>query len=139
MRKILLDTNAYTRLFLNDESVLEELSKADTIYMSTIVLGELLAGFKGGNKERINNNLLEEFLAKPQVETILVSKETAQIFGEIKYKLVRSGNPLPINDVWIAACAIEMGAVIITYDKHFLKIKEARVWANLPLFSLERN
>lgn len=128
MRKVILDTNAYTKLLLGEKAVLEELGKADRVFMPTVVLGELFAGFRGGIKEARNKKLLEQFLGKPQVEIIPISRETAEIFGEIKYSLLRAGTPLPINDVWIASCAIEAGAVILTYDKHFLKIPEIRIW-----------
>jgi len=131
VKKILLDTNAYTKLLLGDEIILNALAKADKIYISTISLGELFAGFKEGIKEKENKKLLEKFLGKPQVEVIDVDKETAEIFGEIKYKLIKIGKPLPINDVWIAACAIEEGAVIVTYDKHFISVPGARVWDSL--------
>lgn len=131
MRKILLDTNVYTKLLLGDEDVLSELGNADSIFIPAVVLGELFAGFRGGTKESRNNTLLEQFLAKPSVEIVLIGKETAEIFGEIKHSLVRSGTPLPINDIWIAACAVEVGAVIITYDEHFLKIPQVRVWEKL--------
>lgn len=128
MKKILLDTNAYTRLLLGDRAVLEEIGKSDKVYIPTVVLGELFAGFKGGMKEVNNKKLLEQFLAKPQVEILPISKETAEVFGEIKYDLIRAGTPLPINDVWIACCAVEVGATVITYDKHFSKISKVRVW-----------
>lgn len=128
MRKILLDTNSYTKLLLGEEPVLEALSEADKIFIPTIVLGELFAGFRGGTKEAKNKELLEQFLAKPQVEIVPIGKETAEIFGQIKYHLTQRGTPLPINDVWIACCAIEVGAVIITYDSHFSKITEVRIW-----------
>ena len=128
MRKIILDTNAYTKLLLKDRHVLEELTKADKIYLSSIVLGELFAGFKGGSKEIDNKNLLEEFLSKPGVEILLIGKETAEFFGDIKYYLEKNGNPIPANDIWIAACAQETGAIVITYDSHFSKIPGIRVW-----------
>lgn len=128
MRKVLLDTNAYTKLLLGENAILEELGKADRVFISTIVLGELFAGFRGGTKEAMNKKLLEQFLGKPQVEIIPISKETAEIFGEIKYSLLRAGTPLPINDVWVASCAVEVGAAIVTYDEHFLKIPEIRIW-----------
>lgn len=128
MRKVLLDTNGYTKLLLGDKAILEALGNADKIFVSVVVLGELFAGFRGGTKESKNKNLLEQFLAKPQVEVVPIGKETAEIFGEVKYTLQRRGTPLPINDIWIASCAIEVGAVIITYDDHFLKIPEVRIW-----------
>lgn len=128
MRKILLDTNAYTNLLLGDSAILTELVNADMIYLPVIVLGELFAGFKGGSKEIKNKSALVKFLSKPGVSIIPIGKETAEIFGELKYKLLTAGNPLPINDVWIASCAIETGAVLITDDNHFTKIEGIRIW-----------
>ncbi len=51
MKKILLDTNAYSRLLKGERAVLDILSSADIVYMSIFVLGELYTGFKGGTKE----------------------------------------------------------------------------------------
>lgn len=132
MRKILLDTSGYTKLLLGEIAVLETLGGADRIFVPTVVLGELFAGFRGGTKEAKNKKLLEQFLAKPQVEVVPIGRETAEIFGQIKYNLMRNGTPLPMNDVWIASAAIEQGAIIVTYDTHFSKIPEARVWDKIP-------
>ncbi|MDO8452510.1 MAG: type II toxin-antitoxin system VapC family toxin [bacterium] len=129
MRKILLDTNAYTALLQGDKSILEELGKSDFVYMPSIVLGELFAGFRGGNRENGNKTLLEKFLKKPGVEVVNVTRETAEVFGEIKYILTKAGTPLPINDVWIASCALETGAVVLTRDAHFSKIPGLRIWS----------
>lgn len=131
MRKVLLDTNAYRQLLEGSQPVLEEIAKADKVYISVIVLGEIFAGLFGGTKQRKNREILQTFLAKPRVETTEVNKETAEIFGEIKHKLSRAGTPIPANDMWIAACAMEMGALLITYDEHFLKIPGLRVWDNI--------
>lgn len=130
MRKILLDTNAYTKLLLGEKVILQALGKADKVLIPTVVLGELFAGFKGGDKEATNRKLLDKFLSKPQVEILPITKETAEIFAEIKYTLLKSGTPLPINDIWIASCAVEMGAILITYDEHFSKIPQVRIWDN---------
>lgn len=131
MRKIILDANAYTRFLAGDEDVFQELSKAHIVWFSVIVLGEVYAGFKGGTKETENREILEKFLNKTSVELIGVSKETAEIFGELKYQLKKDGKPLPINDIWLAANAIETGSVLVTYDKHFLQISGLRLWHKL--------
>ena len=128
MKKVLLDTNAYTKLLRGDEKILQVLGNADSIFIPVIALGELFACFRGGTKEAKNRKLLGQFLMKPGVEVVPIGKDTAEIFGEIKYSLTAAGTPLPINDIWIASCAIEVGAVIITYDDHFLKIPKVRIW-----------
>lgn len=57
-----------------------------------------------------------------------VTKETADVFGQVKDALKRAGAPIPMNDVWIAAQAIETGSVLITYDRHFSKVPGLRLW-----------
>ena len=51
------------------------------------------------------------------------------IFGWLKYQLKLAGTPIPINDVWIAAHAIETGSMLITFDSHFDRIPGLRLWA----------
>jgi tRNA(fMet)-specific endonuclease VapC len=131
MKKILLDTNAYCHFLSGDETILDELTSADVVYMSVFVLGELYAGFKGGNKEQQNSSLLKKFIQKPTVELLNTTEETAIFFGLIKHNLKIAGTPIPINDVWIAAHTMESGATLITKDNHFLKIQGLRVWENI--------
>jgi tRNA(fMet)-specific endonuclease VapC len=128
MKKILVDTNAYSNLLRGDENILDALSKAAIVHMSVIVIGELLSGFKGGVKETYNKKLLQEFIEKPTVNVLDVTIETSEIFAEIKNVLKTSGSPIPINDVWIAAHAVETGSVLITYDEHFKRIPGIRVF-----------
>ncbi len=96
--------------------------------MSIFVLAELYYGFKGGSKEKWNKDLLEKFLNKPTVSLVNASSETAEIFADVKHLLKKSGNPIPLNDVWIASHSIETGSALITYDDHFNKISGLRVW-----------
>ena len=131
MKRVLLDTNAYARFFAGDEGVLGALGEAETVYLSAIVMGELFAGFRGGTKARENREQLSRFLSKPTVCELTVTAETAEVFGEVKDTLKRAGTPIPMNDVWIAAQAIESGSVVITYDDHFRKVPGLRLWDGL--------
>lgn len=128
MRRILFDTNAYAAFLSGEESLLDVLAQAETVAMSVIVLGELHAGFRGGSRRVENERTLSEFLGKPGVSTLLLSSETAQIFGEVKDALKRAGTPIPLNDVWLAAQAIETGAVLVTRDAHFRRVPGLRLW-----------
>lgn len=128
MRKIVLDTCAYTRLLAGGEEVLNAISLAETVYLSVFVLGELYAGFKGGSRERENKDMLQRFLVKPAVKILNATSETAEVFGYVKSSLQKAGTPLPINDVWIAAHAIETGSVVVTYDVHFKVVPGLRLW-----------
>jgi len=128
MKKIILDTNAYTRLLTGEEDVLDVIGTAETVFMSIFVLGELYAGFAGGRKERENKETLNRFLLKPAAKILNATAETAEVFGKVKQNLKKAGTPLPINDVWIAAHAIETGSTIITYDSHFKNVAGLRLW-----------
>ena len=131
MKNILLDTNAYTALLRGDQKILDAMASAETVFMSAIVLGELFDGFRGGSRIRENRALLDQFLSRPRVCLLSVGLETADVFGEIKQHLRKNGTPLPINDIWIAAHAVEKGAVLITYDKHFRQVSGVRLWDEL--------
>jgi tRNA(fMet)-specific endonuclease VapC len=128
MKKVLLDTNAYVHLLRGDEKVMAYLAQADIVYMSVFVLGELYAGFKAGSKEKNNKQLLQKFLLKPTVTVLEATMETADIFGLLMPSLRKAGTPIPINDVWVAAHALETGAILVTYDDHFALIPGLRLW-----------
>ncbi len=128
MKKIILDTNAFSSYLRGDEKVLDTLVKADIVYMPAIVLGELFTGFTGGAKETWNKDILSKFLNKPRVEVLDVTIETSEIFGMIYNTLKKAGSLIPINDVWIAANTMETGSVLVTYDSHFNKIPGLRLW-----------
>ena len=128
MRKILIDTSAYSHLLRGSAEVLNALGRADIVHMSVFVLAELYTGFKGGSKETRNKDLLERFLRRPTVRTVPATRETAEVFAEIKHALRKAGTPLPINDVWVAAHAVETGSVLVTFDAHFKQIGGLRLW-----------
>ncbi|NLX24482.1 MAG: type II toxin-antitoxin system VapC family toxin [Lentisphaerae bacterium] len=128
MKKVLLDTNAYAALLRGDERVLDVLAKAEHVYFSAVVLGELFAGFRGGSLFFENKQRLDQFMARPQVALLSVGRETADVFGSVKHQLKLDGTPIPLNDVWIASHAMETGAVLVTYDKHFRQVAGLRLW-----------
>lgn len=128
MKKLLLDTNAYARLLGGDKEVLDALGVATTVFMSVFVLGELYAGFQGGNKETENRAQLNDFLRGPTVRILTATRETSDIFGTLKNRLKKAGTPIPINDVWIAAHAAESGSHLLTCDTHFSKVAGLLLW-----------
>lgn len=131
MTKVLLDTNAYVRFLAGDAKVLDSLAAAETVYMSVFVLGELETGFRAGAKRPENRRILDRFLGKPSVAVLEASRETAEIFGMVKDSLRKLGQPIPTNDVWIAAHAIETGSLLVTYDAHFRAVPGLRLWDEL--------
>jgi tRNA(fMet)-specific endonuclease VapC len=128
MKKLIVDTNAYVRYLSGEEKVLDYFAAADRIYLPVFVLGELFAGFSGGTKERENRRILDQFLSKSSVGLLEATRETAEYFGIIKAALKKAGRPIPLNDIWIAAQALETGSVLATYDPHFLAVPGLRIW-----------
>jgi tRNA(fMet)-specific endonuclease VapC len=131
MKKILLDTSAFVRFLRGDEKVMTYLAQADSVYMSVFVLGELYAGFKAGGKEKDNRQILNRFLLKSTVIVLEATIETADIFGLVMASLKKSGYQIPVNNVWIAAHALETGSVLVTYDDHFAAIPGLRLWPEI--------
>ncbi len=128
MKKIVLDTNAYSNLLSGANEVLDIIAVTDTVYMSIFVLGELYAGFKGGTKEKYNIKVLNNFLQKPTVKILNATNETAEFFALIKNQLKKIGKPIPVNDIWISAHTIESGSILVSYDNHFNSIENLRIW-----------
>lgn len=127
--KTLIDTNAYVALMRGDEAIAAFLDDAEIVYLSVVVVGELLTGFRGGSLERRNRLQLKEFI-ETGGKTLFakVGMETAERFSYVKAALAAKGRPIPINDVWIAAQCMETGAVLLTRDAHFAAVDGLLTW-----------
>lgn len=117
--RLCIDTNIYSLFKKGDEKIRELLETADEIFIPTIVLGELYAGFYLGKYTDQNIRELEEFLTKPGVTVINIDKNIADRYGELIKILKTQGTPIPTNDVWIGAIVLETGAKFATMDNHF--------------------
>ena len=122
MNRICLDTSAYSNCQRGQGGAVELIDTADWVGMPSVTLGELWAGFLSGRRVESNLAQLREFLAHPVVEIVNVDGDVARIYGEIVTDLRARGEPLPTNDIWIAATAARSGATVLTFDAHFRKI-----------------
>jgi tRNA(fMet)-specific endonuclease VapC len=120
--KVSLDTNAYTRLVLGHRPLADLLECVDEIFLSTVVLGELIAGFTMENRRGVNMSVLQSFLDTEVTAISDITKDVAERYAIIFTGLRSQGTPIPTNDIWIAAAALETGSRLITYDTHFNKI-----------------
>ena len=130
MKQILIDTNIYSYALRGDQSVVQTLQKAEVIGISSISIGELISGFKGGSREKKNREELDIFLDSPRVQLFDVDEITADYYAEILNNLREAGKPIPTNDIWIAACAFQHGLKLYSMDAHFKSIN------GLMLFSV---
>jgi predicted nucleic acid-binding protein len=117
--RILLDTNAYSALRRGHEFVAEQVRRSEEVLLSAVVAGELLFGFRNGSRYEENARALESFLEDPNVRLLPVTWDTADFFGRISAELRKRGRPIPTNDIWIAAHAMEAGADLVSADPHF--------------------
>lgn len=131
--RVLLDSNAYTYFMRGREDVAKVVSRAEEVLVSAIVVGELLVGFRGGSNFDQNVASLRAFLDHPHVSFVDVGPVTADRYGRIAASLRAKGRPIPTNDIWIAAHAMETGADLVSADGHFAHV-DGIAW--LPMASV---
>ncbi len=117
--RVLLDSNAYSRLMWGDDQTSAVVRGATDILMSAVVIGELLYGFRNGSRFDRNAADLRSFLGNPHASFVPVGPITADRYSRIAAALRGKGSPIPTNDVWIAAHAMETGADLVSADRHF--------------------
>jgi tRNA(fMet)-specific endonuclease VapC len=120
--KIILDTSAYVGFKRNAVETVAIIVKAELIVFSPVVLGELMFGFRNGSRFKKNMDDLNRFLEHEAVDLAPIGETTSDRYSRIAAQLRLQGTPIPTNDIWIAAQAMEHGAELITSDKHFYKI-----------------
>lgn len=126
MKSLILDSNAIIALFDGDEDIRETISSAEKVLVPAVVLGEVQLGINDTKRGRTTQKAFERFLDQPFVEVLDVGAETASCFVTIMKYLMAHGTPIPTDDVWIAAGALETGSVILTRDGHFASIPMVR-------------
>lgn len=119
IKKILLDTNAYSGLMQGNPEVLAILQHADWIALSVVSLGELIGGFAFGTRYHENLKQLNTFLENSRVHVLPSDETTATFYGHLYTLLRKKGKPIPTNDLWIAAIALQHGCKFCSFDAHF--------------------
>ena len=134
MRPIALDTNAYAAFKRGDADIVAVLQHAPSIIVCVTVLGELLGGFATGQRESVNRGELAQFINTPRVKVVPGTVATADLYALVYAALRRKGQPIPTNDLWIAASSLEHGAALLSFDAHFRYIDGLRVGTRLADF-----
>ena len=127
MIAVALDTNAYSDAKLGLPDAVAIVRSVDVIGVPVVVLGEILAGFLAGKRGRTNREELDRFLRTPRVRVLTADADTADRYAEIWRALRARGRPIPTNDLWIAALAIQHGFRLFTRDAHFTEVVGLRI------------
>jgi predicted nucleic acid-binding protein len=118
--KIVLDTNIYCDFAEGIPDAVDAMATyGEYIFIPSIVIGELSFGFMKGSRQQINEKKFQQIVSRLRIEIIDVNKNVARRYAIIYLSLVKKGAKIPINDVWIAACCMEVGGTLLTTDKHF--------------------
>jgi predicted nucleic acid-binding protein len=119
MTPLMLDISAYAIFKRGSEDALIAIQTAAEILIPLPVLGELWAGFAVGSRHQENRDELDIFLQSRRVKVVPIIPDTAERYAFIYAYLRKEGRPIPINDLWIAASAMEHSAMLLTADQHF--------------------
>lgn len=118
-----MDTSAYSHMRMGHPVLADMLASAETLLIPVTVLGELEGAFELGSRARANRLALAEFLSEPFVSVLPTTPDVARQYGHVYARQRRSGRAVPVNDMWIAAAAIDSGGHLVTFDKDFGRIE----------------
>jgi tRNA(fMet)-specific endonuclease VapC len=117
----ILDTNILSSLFNEKELSLAQKVENSRFYLSVVVLGELYYGAYKANWGLKRLTQLESLRSSYPI--LFCDQNTALVYGKIKHQLQQDGHPIPENDIWIAAQAMQYGLTVVTRDQHFTYVK----------------
>lgn len=117
--RILVDTNRYIDFARGDAGAVDRIQRAARVYLSFAVIGELRAGFLCGSRSERNEANLTRFLSGPRVDVLYPDDETTHHYARLFRQLRAQGTPVPINDLWTAALAVQHGLHLFARDRHF--------------------
>lgn len=125
--RFLLDTNIVIGLFAREASIQQRLAVAGEVFVPSIVIGELYYGARKSMRVTENLARIDEFVASSTV--LPCGTATAQQYGEIKNQLRAKGRPIPENDIWIAAIALQYRLTLVARDGHFHEVEGIQIEA----------
>lgn len=118
--KCLLDTSIIIHAFKSNNEVSEKLDNLTEIYVSVTVIGELYYGAYKSDSTDKHIRQIQSFIGNCKI--LQTDITTAEIYGSIKAVLARKGKPIPENDIWIGAIALQYNLPLYTTDNHFREI-----------------
>jgi tRNA(fMet)-specific endonuclease VapC len=116
----LLDTNVVIAFFGGEQTVIDHFDQADEVLLPSVVIGELDFGARKSGRTRHNLARVDDLTAR--VAVLDCDTDTAHHYGAIKNALRLKGRPIPDNDIWIAAVAVQYDLTLVTRDGHFAEV-----------------
>jgi tRNA(fMet)-specific endonuclease VapC len=123
--KYLLDTNIIIALFNGDKIIPLKLDEAELVGISVVVIGELLYGAKKSKHVKDNIAKIRKFVSRCSI--FFIDDYTAEQYSTIKTVLMKKGYPIPENDIWVTATALQHCFTLVSRDKHFNIISELQI------------
>jgi tRNA(fMet)-specific endonuclease VapC len=123
--KFILDSNVIIDFFRGNNNLLQLLETSKSVYVPAIVLGELIFGAQNSLNTAKHLSQVDDFISK--ISILNIDASTAVFYGKIKFQLKKDGKPIPENDIWIAAIAVQYKTELVTNDKHFKNIKSLKI------------
>lgn len=117
--RLALDTNRYVDFARKVPEALEKVREADRIFMALVVLAELRSGFLCGSRSAENERTLIQFLNSPRVVVLHPDEDTTHHYARLFRQLRVQGTPIPTNDLWLAALAVQHNLQLFARDRHF--------------------
>lgn len=124
--RIPLDTNRLTDLLRGDPALVRLVEQADEVWLPYVVLAEIKAGFVAGTRLSKNIALLAALLATG-VTVLYADEQTVEAYARLFVQLKSARTPIPDNDLWIGALAVQHGLLLVTRDAHFKKIPQLQL------------
>lgn len=119
MIDVIADTSAIVGLLRGDKQV-EETVSGKSFAITFVTLAELSLGVLKATKRDAAWSRIQDVIGNRQM--LHVSTVTPAIYARIYFDLERRGLMIPINDIWIAALALEAGVPILARDEHFSRV-----------------
>lgn len=117
--RIAIDVNRYVDFARGVDEAVACFRRADEIVVPFVVLAELRAGFRAGQRVSSNEAVLSKFLQSDRVTVLLPDEQTTHVYANVFVQLREAGTPIPTNDLWIAALVIQHDLVLFSRDHHF--------------------
>jgi tRNA(fMet)-specific endonuclease VapC len=114
---VILDTNALSAFIDGEPAVGARLSAEGRAAIPVIVLGEFRYGITASRYRDKYEQWLKDHLA--DFEVLTVTEPTTLAYARVRASLKKLGRPIPANDTWIAALALQHRLPVMSRDEHF--------------------